>query len=51
MLIILALALISSAAEKHHVKERWKSFCERHLIADDPYDKQDQQDKTDSDPD
>ncbi len=38
MILILIMSLVSSTIEKHDLKTKWKVFCEKHLIADDPYD-------------
>ncbi len=40
MILALLLHLIYKADETHHLKQRWHSFCERHLIADDPNERQ-----------
>lgn len=36
--LLLVVALLGSVSANAALKEWWKGFCERHLIAEDPYD-------------
>jgi hypothetical protein len=40
MLEILLIAGVMNVQQRYEIKARWQSFCERHLVADDPYDEQ-----------
>ncbi len=36
-MLILFISLFKDANHKYDLNTKWKSFCERHLIARDPY--------------
>ena len=40
MLIALLILQMKLANERYALQAKWKVFCEKHLIADDPYDEQ-----------
>jgi hypothetical protein len=37
---VILYMMIGTPQERRDLKVRWKTFCEKHLIADDPYDEQ-----------
>lgn len=40
MMIALLILQMKLANERYALQAKWKVFCEKHLIADDPYDEQ-----------